>query len=524
MKKIFLFSLLGLIGIGSLQTVKAESQIYAALSPDGKTMTLYYDEAKSTRPNVLANWTEDMGTDYVDGATRSAVTSIVIDGSMADARPTRTYSWFYGVENATSIINLSDLHTDNVTNMNYMFMNCKKLTSLDLSHFNTANVENMRDMFDGCNELVSLNVSGFNTANVKYMSNMFYRCRKLQSLDLSDFNTEKVEDMSWMFYYCEALESLTIDNSQFNTANVTNMEYMFCDCEKLASLDVSGFNTEKVTTMERMFSYCYALTSLDLSGFKIGNVTKMDYMFYACHLLEKIYCDGDWSGTTATSDDMFYGCENLVGGNNTAYDENYVNAAYAIQDGLNGKPGYFTKKPVPQTKSMTPTWGELGWDELHQQWGLTSYELDASDNPLFYFCVGVDGVKETMPTSFVLSNSTDDNFIFADAVNPEDFQGVVKDAAITVTVDGSGYHYDAVGAKYYLLAKFSGEMSDADGNKLIVKEPANFIKLFVPSDVATGVDEMLKSSNTEILKFVRDGQILIIRDNKIYTLQGQEIE
>ena len=179
---------------------------------------------------------------------------------------------------------------------------------------------------------------------------------------------------------------------------------------------------------------------------------------------------------------------------------------------------------APQTKEMTPTWGDLGWDELHQQWCLASYELDASDNPLFFFGVGVDGVKEVLPTTFVLSNSTDDNFIYQDIEHPEDFGGVVKDAAITITVDGSGYQYDAIGAKYYLLAKFSGEMNDADGNKLIVNEPADFIKLFVPSDVVTAIDNQMVNGKCENAKIMLGGQLFILRDGKTYTATGAEVK
>ena len=178
---------------------------------------------------------------------------------------------------------------------------------------------------------------------------------------------------------------------------------------------------------------------------------------------------------------------------------------------------------VPQTKEMTPTVAHLNWDETEKQWSITAYEY-AGEDPKFVFVVAADGVKTTMPNSMVLTNSTNDNYVFSYIVNPEDFEGTIKDATISITYEGTGYKYDNVGGMYYVNAKISGEMSDADGNKLIVNEPADFIKLFVPSDVATGVDEILKSSNTEILKFVRDGQILIIRDNKIYTLQGQEIE
>jgi surface protein len=45
------------------------------------------------------------------------------------------------------------------------------------------------------------------------------------------------------------------------------------------------------------------------------------------------------------SEDMFYECTSLVGGSGTAYDANYVDAAYAHIDGGPSNPGYFTSEP-----------------------------------------------------------------------------------------------------------------------------------------------------------------------------------
>lgn len=413
MKKIFLFSLLGLIGIGSLQTVKAESQIYAALSSDEKTMTLYYDEQRD--PADKSWWQYNYAT----------VTKVVLEESMKDARPESTLYWFNEFDKLTEIEHLDYLNTSEVTDMRDMFQGCEALTSLDLSHFDTQ--------------------------KVTLMSTMFYGCESLTSLDLTSFDTKNVTDMNMMFGKCEALTT--------------------------------------------------------------------------------IYCNEDWnliSTNLTTSNNMFGSCFALVGENGTAYQgANPHDVTYARPDDpANGEPGYFTKKKAPQTKSMTPTWGDLRWDELHQQWCLASYELDASDNPLFFFGVGVDGVKEVLPTTFVLSNSTDDQFIFVDVEHMEDFGGVVKDAAITITVDGSGYQYDAIGAKYYLLAKFSGELNDADGNKLIVNEPADFIKLFVPTDVATAIDEISndKMRKCENVKIILGGQLFIMRDGVMYNAQGAVVE
>ena len=50
----------------------------------------------------------------------------------------------------------SNIDTSNITDMNYMFLNCKKLTSLDLSNFNTSKVIDMSSMFSKCSSLTSL--------------------------------------------------------------------------------------------------------------------------------------------------------------------------------------------------------------------------------------------------------------------------------------------------------------------------------------------------------------------------------
>jgi hypothetical protein len=47
---------------------------------------------------------------------------------------------------------------------------------------------------------------------------------------------------------------------------------------------------------------------------------------------------------------------------------------------------------------------------------------------------------------------------------------------------------------------------------------------FTTLDNAEGLDEILESSNPEILKFVRNGQLFILRDGVIYNAQGARVE
>ena len=341
MKKSILSLLLCLIGIAGAQTIQA-AEIYATLV-NGQ-FTLYYDNQKTTRSNVVAEWTKTSGTQNLSETIKDAVTSIVLDPSMQVARPTSTVFWFFKFVNATQITGLEYLNTSEVTEMYRMFLSCSSLTTLDVSGFDTRNVTDMSYMFSNCESLTTLDVSGFDTRNVTDMSCMFLHCESLTTLDVSGFDTRNVTNMGDMFDNCYALT--TLDVSGFDTRNVTNMESLFFKCSSLTTLDVSGFDTKNVTTMGSMFLSCSSLTTLDVSGFNTQNVTDMSYMFYGCKALTTIYGDDDWSPNAALqhSGNMFYGSEALVGGNGTTYDENHTDITYARPD-EEGTPGYFTKKP-----------------------------------------------------------------------------------------------------------------------------------------------------------------------------------
>ena len=176
---------------------------------------------------------------------------------------------------------------------------------------------------------------------------------------------------------------------------------------------------------------------------------------------------------------------------------------------------------VPQTKEMTPGIAHLNWDETEKQWGITAY--DNGESPKYLFVFAVDGVKATMPNIMALTNSTNPFYAFADTEDTS-FECTIKDVTLNITYEGTGYKYDNVGGVYYVNAKISGEMSDADGNKLIVKEPTNFIKLFVPSDIATGIEEITNDQSPITNKIIKDNQLLILRGDRIYTITGQEVK
>ena len=156
-----------------------------------------------------------------------------------------------------------------LTNIGWMFKNCRSLKTIDLSSFKANKINSMIYMFDGCYSLESIDLSSFNTTNVRDMSGMFFSCKSLKSIDLSSFNTTNVRDMRIMFCGCSSLKS--IDLSSFNTTKANYMNGMFSGCSSLKSIDLSSFNTNNVKNMEDMLDQCI---SLSRENIKIQNSDK----------------------------------------------------------------------------------------------------------------------------------------------------------------------------------------------------------------------------------------------------------
>ena len=228
---------------------------------------------------------------------------------------------FWGCDGLVKV-DLSNVNTENVTQMDNMFSNCESLTSLDLSSFDTGNVMQMQYMFCFCKSLTSLDLSSFDTGYVTQMDNMFYGCESLPSLDLSSFDTRNVTHMNNMFFGCESLTSL--DLSSFDTRKVSQMINMFSGCKSITSLDLTGFDTRDVTNMENMFSDCKSLTSLDLSSFDTRNVTIMNYMFSDCESLTSLDLSSFDTGNVWLMNNMFSGCESLTSLNLSGFDTRRV--------------------------------------------------------------------------------------------------------------------------------------------------------------------------------------------------------
>ena len=405
MKKFYLLFLLMLLPLVASADVNAlqneEKEPYAVLSADNTVLTFYYDDQKAARngmdvgPFYGYSDTEDYDDDFPSwNGQKESITKVVFDESFANCTTmTSTAYWFYDLKNLSSISGISNLKTDNVTNMKWMFHGCSSLTSLDLTGFNTENVTNMACMFDYCFKLTSLDLTGFNTENVTSMFDMFGSCTSLTSLDLTGFKTENVTDMFGMFVNCRKLTSL--DLTGFKTENVTNMSAMFWGCSGLTSLDLTGFKTDNVMFINNMFWGCSDLTTLDLSGFKTENVLYMKGLFSGCSCLKTIYVGDGWSTAKVTDGkDMFKDCTSLVGGAGTTFDATYTDNTYARIDGGASNPGYFTEKSTTDQEDVD----EITIKEIGKTTWCSEYDLDFTNvaGIKAYTATGYDNIDKTI--------------------------------------------------------------------------------------------------------------------------------
>lgn len=97
---------------------------------------------------------------------------------------------------------IPQIDTSNVTNMFYMFYNCRNIKEIPV--LNTANVTFMNFMFSGCRNLIK--IPTLNTINVKVFEDTFRNCSKLTTVPLLKANS--VNYIYGAFTFCDGLTTI----------------------------------------------------------------------------------------------------------------------------------------------------------------------------------------------------------------------------------------------------------------------------------------------------------------------------
>lgn len=160
-------------------------------------------------------------------------------------------------------IDMGRFNTKNVTDMNYLFGNCKNLKHINIDGINTSKLLRMPGMFSGT-AIEYIDISKINTSEVTDMSGLFRGCTYLKEVYMGGMDTSNVWDMNRMFMGCINLENICLKG--IDTSGVNDMAYMFRDCESLYKVDLSSFSTSAIIDEQDIHGMFVGCTSLDFNS------------------------------------------------------------------------------------------------------------------------------------------------------------------------------------------------------------------------------------------------------------------
>lgn len=280
----------------------------------------------------------DIPSDFsvtLDMMTKKIITKIVFDGPSKISGDISDF--FGGLSNVTSIENLGNLDTSEVTSMSGLFKDFKSMNSIDLSGWNVGNVTDMSNMFANSG-FTTINFANWNTSNVKTMAGMFSNSA-ITTLDLSGFNTNNLTNVSGMFRSTAAINSIKMFS---DFSNVTNASSMF-NGSGLETLNASGWNLSKANDLTYMFAMMPNLKELDVSNWQLNSNVNMMLLFMNDMNLSKLDIS-TWNNQSATVTGYLYmtGIKQITVSDTTALEDSYLGVPEDSEDGT--PVGYWLKQ------------------------------------------------------------------------------------------------------------------------------------------------------------------------------------
>ena len=217
-------------------------------------------ECMNKKYSFKAIYSSDYGNGRLMNYIPGEITDMIVDGIQEnEGQYQNNWYTFHSFGNHNHIVCIL-MNMTNCTSLEYLFSDIQELVSISFTpDFNAENLEHLDFMFMGCSSLISINFSNLNTKNLKTMEGMFHSCISLQSMDFSNLDLRNVEIMYKFCFWCDSLVSVNFTNT--HTLNLTSYPGMFGDCFNLTSVELTNFKTRN---MDMMFDHCPSLRYIDI--------------------------------------------------------------------------------------------------------------------------------------------------------------------------------------------------------------------------------------------------------------------
>lgn len=195
------------------------------------------------------------------------------------------------------------LDTSNVTNMSQMFYLFRNL--INIPYVYTNNVINLQGVFMGCYNLRGIS-DFWNTSNVVDIDGIFSSCSNLTQLP--KWNLYNVTNISGICCDCHNL----VNANTINLPNIINFNVnclaAFQNCYNLINFPNLNFENNYVVAYG-MFNNCRLLKNLNFMNYENTVFTNPRYMFSNCGNLINV---GDLKFNGGDSGELFNNCGNLI--------------------------------------------------------------------------------------------------------------------------------------------------------------------------------------------------------------------
>ena len=184
----------------------------------------------------------------------------------------KKYKLLDGDNNVTIVIK------NKITNLEYMFYDCKSLKNIDeLEILNTKDVNNFKCMFYGCSSLSNINaLQNWDVSNGNNFQSMFCGCSSLTNIKaIQNWDVSNGKNFLGMFGECLHLSNIE-PLQNWDVSNANNFEGMFCGCSSLLSIEaLQNWDVSSGNNFEGMFYGCPSLT--DIKALQNWNISKKNF-------------------------------------------------------------------------------------------------------------------------------------------------------------------------------------------------------------------------------------------------------